>query len=114
MVDNIDAKAHDLAPLEIGDRVKVQNQAGTAKTRWSRTGTVLEINNEFDQYLVRMDGSRRTTARNRSDLLLHRRSLASRDVARLRRAAAAHLGEHPAESAKAALRETGAALNDAA
>ena len=55
----------------------------------------------------------RTTSRNRSDLLLHRRRLASRDVARLRRAAAAHLGEHPAEAAKAALREAGAALANA-
>ena len=35
MVDKLDAKAHDLAPLEVGDRVKVQNQAGTAKTPWS-------------------------------------------------------------------------------
>ena len=68
MVDKIDARAHELAPLAVGDRVRVQNQAGTAKTRWSRTGTVIEINNEFDQYLVRMDGSRRTTARNRQFL----------------------------------------------
>ena len=68
MVDKIDAKGHDLAPLDVGDRVRVQNQAGTAKTRWSRTGTVVEINNEFDQYLVKMDGSRRTTARNRKFL----------------------------------------------
>ena len=68
MVDKIDAKAHDLAPLGVGDRVKVQNQAGTAKTRWSRTGTVMEVNNEYDQYLVLMDGSRRTTARNRKFL----------------------------------------------
>ena len=68
MIDKIDARAHNLAPLMVGDRVRVQNQAGTAKTRWSRTGTVMEINNEFDQYLIRMDGSRRTTARNRQFL----------------------------------------------
>ena len=68
MVDKIDAKGHDLARLDVGDRVRVQNQAGTAKTRWSRTGTVIEVNDEFDQYLVRMDGSRRTTARNRKFL----------------------------------------------
>ena len=68
MVDKINARAHDLAPLEVSDRVRVQNQAGNAKTRWSRTGTVVEINNEFDQYLVMMDGSRCTTARNRKFL----------------------------------------------
>ena len=68
MVDKINARAHDLAPLEVGDRVRVQNQAGTAKTRWSRTGTIVEVNNQFDQYLVMMDGSRRTTARNRKFL----------------------------------------------
>ena len=68
MVDKINARAHDLAPLEVGDRVRVQNQAGTAKTRWSRTGTIVEVNNQFNQYLVMMDGSRRTTARNRKFL----------------------------------------------
>ena len=36
MVDKLDAKAHDLAPLEIGDRVKVQNQSGSAKSRCSK------------------------------------------------------------------------------
>ena len=41
----------------------------------------------------------RTTSRNRSDLQLHRRRLACGDVARLRRAAAAHLRKHLAEDA---------------
>ena len=68
MVDRIDAKAHDLAPLEVGDKVRVQNQTGPHKTRWSRTGTVMEVNLDYDQYHVKMDGSRRTTARNRKFL----------------------------------------------
>ena len=68
MVDKLDAKAHDLAPLEVGDRVRVQNQTGPHKTRWSRTGTVMEVNQEYNQYHVKMDGSRRTTARNRKFL----------------------------------------------
>ena len=37
-VDKINAKAHDLAPLEVGDRMRVQNQMGPHKTWWSRTG----------------------------------------------------------------------------
>ena len=65
MADAISAKAHDLVPLELGDRVRVQNQTGPLKTRWSRTGTIVEMNLPYDQYLVKMDGSRRTTPRNR-------------------------------------------------
>ena len=65
MVDKIDAKGHDLAPLEVGDRVRVQNQTGNHKTRWDRTGVVMEVDLQYDQYVVKMDGSRRTTTRNR-------------------------------------------------
>ena len=61
LVDRLDARAHDLAPLEIGDRVRVQDQTGPHKTRWSRTGQVMEINPAYDMYHVKMDGSRRTT-----------------------------------------------------
>ena len=68
LVDKIDAQAHDLAPLVVGDRVRVQNQTGPHKTRWSRTGQVMEINPAFDQYHIKMDGSRRTTTRNRKFL----------------------------------------------
>ena len=68
LVDRLDARAHDLAPLEIGDRVRVQDQTGPHKTRWSRTGQVMEINPAYDMYHVKMDGSRRTTARNRKFL----------------------------------------------
>ena len=68
LVDKLDAKAHDLAPLEVGDKVKVQNQTGPSKTRWFRTGTIQEINLPHDMYHVLMDGSRRTTARNRKFL----------------------------------------------
>ena len=64
-VDKMEAKAHDLAPLEIGDAVRVQNQQGQFKTRWDRTGVVVDINRQYDKYLVQMDGSRRLTTRNR-------------------------------------------------
>ena len=65
MADAINAKAHDLVPLQVGDCVRVQNQTGPLKTRWSRTGVVVEVNLKYDQYLIKMDGSRRTTPRNR-------------------------------------------------
>ena len=48
MADRIDAKAHDLAPLEVGDKVRVQNQTGPHKTRWDRTGVVMEVNGPYD------------------------------------------------------------------
>ena len=80
MVDKIDAKAHDLAPLEVGDRVRVQNQTGPRKTRWSRTGRVMEVNNEYDQYHVMIDGSRSTMARNRRFLRKIRMMLQARDI----------------------------------
>ena len=57
-MDKIDAKAHDLAPLEIGDRVRVQDQTGPHKTRWSKTGQVMEINPAYNMYHIKMDGSR--------------------------------------------------------
>ena len=65
MADAINAKAHDLVPLQIGDCVRVQNQTGPLKTRWTRTGVIVEMNLPYDQYLVKMDGSRRITPRNR-------------------------------------------------
>ena len=68
VVDKINSKAHDLAPLKVGDRVRVQNQTGPHKKRWSRTGQVMEVNPAFDQYHVKMDGSRTKTARNRQFL----------------------------------------------
>ena len=68
MVDRLDAKAYDLAPLKVGDAVRVQNQTGNSKNRWDRTGVVREINPDYDLYLVQMDGSRRTTARDRKFL----------------------------------------------
>ena len=68
-VDDINAKAHDLAPLEVGDQVKVQNQTGLLKSRWSRTGVIMARDLQLNQYLVKMDGSRRTTARNRKFLM---------------------------------------------
>ena len=53
-----------LPPLKIGDYVRVQNQVGPQPTKWDKTGTVIEVR-QFDQYVVRIDGSGRATLRNR-------------------------------------------------
>ena len=53
-----------LSTLKIGDPVCIQDQAGNKPKVWSRTGTVVEVQ-EYDKYLVRVDGSGRCTLRNR-------------------------------------------------
>ena len=57
----------ELHPLEIGDSVQIQNQAGTHPTKWSNTGVVSEVL-PYRQYNVVVDGSRRVTLRNRKFL----------------------------------------------
>merc|ERR1712030_298547 len=49
-----------LVPLEVGMKVYVQNQVGNKPRRWDKTGTIVECK-DFDQYLVKMDGSGRLT-----------------------------------------------------
>ncbi|XP_057312316.1 uncharacterized protein K02A2.6-like [Hydractinia symbiolongicarpus] len=56
-----------LTPLCVGDNVRVQNQTGPYPRRWDRTGSVIEVR-QHDQYVVRIDGSRRVTLRNRQFL----------------------------------------------
>ena len=69
-VDKLEARAHDLPPLDLQAHVRVQNQHGTgaAARRWDRTGVVVGRNLAHDQYWVKMDGSRRVTVRNRKFL----------------------------------------------
>ena len=50
--------------IPIGGAVAVQNQTGRFPKKWDKTGVVLE-NMDHDKVLVRMDGSRRLTTRNR-------------------------------------------------
>ena len=64
MVDKINAKAHELEPLIVGDQVHIQNQYGSHLTRWDKTGVVMQVG-EHDKYMVRVHGSGRVTARNR-------------------------------------------------
>lgn len=56
-----------LAPLAVGDHVRIQNQTGSRPTKWDRTGRITEVR-QFDQYNVRVDGSGRSTLRNRKFL----------------------------------------------
>jgi hypothetical protein len=47
--------------------VRIQNQTGPNPTKWDKTGLVVEVR-QFDQYVVRVDGSGRVTLRNRKFL----------------------------------------------
>ena len=63
-VEKLDIGSHALKPLIVGDQVRIQNQSGSCPTKWDKTGTVVQIG-QHNQYLVRVDGSRRLTLRNR-------------------------------------------------
>ena len=56
--------AKKLPPLELGDNVLIQNQSGNHLRRWDKRRVVVEVLG-FDQYQVRVEGSRRLTLRNR-------------------------------------------------
>ena len=53
-----------LPPLKVGDFVRVQNQVGNKPRKWDKTGVVVEVR-QYDQYIVKIDGSNRATLRNR-------------------------------------------------
>ena len=56
-----------LPPLAVSDHVRIQNQIGPHPTKWDKTGTVIDVR-QFDQYVIRVDGSGRVTLRNRKFL----------------------------------------------
>ena len=56
-----------LPPLRTGDCVRIQNQTGPHPNKWDKTGKVIEVR-QYDQYLVKIDGSNRVTLRNRKFL----------------------------------------------
>ena len=56
-----------LPVLRIGDNVRVQNQTGNFPLKWDKTGIIIEVR-QFDQYLVKIDGSGRITLWNRKCL----------------------------------------------
>ena len=61
------SKSRLLQSLHLGDLVSVQDQTGNTPRRWSKTGTVIDVLGN-DAYLVRIDGSRKVTKRNRQYL----------------------------------------------
>ena len=67
-VERLNEHVKKLKDLEVGQSVAVQNQYGNHKKRWGRTGTVVEVGPGPGQYLVKMDGSRKLTLRNRKFL----------------------------------------------
>lgn len=66
-VNNLDQRTRQMPPLDVGDKVLVQNQTGPHEKRWDRTGTVVEAKSH-NQYRVKVDGSGRLTLRNRQFL----------------------------------------------
>ena len=56
-----------LPPLKVGDHVRIQNQTGRFPLKWDKTGVIVEVR-QFDQYVVKVDGSNRATLRNRKFL----------------------------------------------
>ena len=56
-----------LLPLAVGDHVRIQNQTGPHPLKWDKTGVVVEVR-QYDQYVIRVDGSGRVTLRNRKFL----------------------------------------------
>ncbi len=65
--EELHLKTKRLPPLRVGDRVRIQNQVGKEPLRWDKTGIVVEVR-QYDQYVVRVDGSGRVTLRNRKFL----------------------------------------------
>ena len=64
------AHTHVLPPLVIGNCVRLQNMVGPHQPIWDRTLIVVEVR-QFDQCIVRVDGSGRVTLRNRKYLRLY-------------------------------------------
>ena len=53
-----------LPPLQVGDSVYLQDQTGRTPLKWSKSGTVVECL-PYDSYVIKVDGSRHVTKRNR-------------------------------------------------
>ncbi|XP_066924333.1 uncharacterized protein [Clytia hemisphaerica] len=67
IAERLEQHTRRLPPLRVGDRVRLQNQVGPHPKKWDKTGSVVEVR-QHDQYVVRVDGSRRVTPRNRKFL----------------------------------------------
>ena len=63
-VEKLGEHCRPLKKLTPGDKVFVQNQTGRNKTKWEKSGTIMEEKGN-DCYNVKIDGSGRLTPRNR-------------------------------------------------
>ena len=66
-VERLSEHTRSLPPLKVGDSVRIQNQVGPSPTKWDKTGIIVEVR-QYDQYVIRIDGSGRVTLRNRKFL----------------------------------------------
>ena len=80
--ERLSANTRVLPPLAVGDCVRIQNQTGPYPTKWDKTGIIIEVR-QFDQYVVRVDGSGRVTLRNRKFLRLYHPVIARAPLATL-------------------------------
>jgi hypothetical protein len=53
-----------LQTLPIGTPVAIQNQSGWYPNKWDKTGVIMEVR-PYEQIMIKVDGSRRLTLRNR-------------------------------------------------
>ena len=65
--ERLSEHTRSIPPLVVGASVRIQNQSGPHPTKWDKTGIVVEVR-QFDQYVIRVDGSGRVTLRNRKFL----------------------------------------------
>ena len=65
--ESLHDRTKTLPRLIAGDNVYIQDQTGKTPKRWNKSGKVIEVL-PHDSYLVRVDGSFRTTKRNRKFL----------------------------------------------
>ena len=61
---SLNEHSHPLHPLQVKDRVFVQNQNGSSPRKWDRIGVVMEVKPN-DQYIIKIAGTERLTLRNR-------------------------------------------------
>ena len=60
----LDNHTRELKPINVGDTVSIQNGHGNTPLRWDNTGMIVEVA-AFDKYVIKVDGRRRLTTRNR-------------------------------------------------
>ena len=56
-----------LPPLAVDHHICIQNNSGPHPNKWNKKGVIIEVH-QFDQHVVRLDGSGRITIRNRKFL----------------------------------------------